>query len=122
VDIVKAANKLALQNKCQITLTSDPLKAVSNADVVYTDVWLSMGIPESEREARLAAFMPYQVNKHLMSAAAPHAIFMHCLPCHRNEEVTASVIDGSQSVIFDQAENRLHTAKAMLFFLLKARG
>jgi ornithine carbamoyltransferase len=96
---------------------TDPRDAVADADAVYTDVWASMG-EEAEAEARRAIFAPYQVNEALMSAAASDALFMHCLPAHRGEEVTDAVIESSASVVFDQAENRLHTQKALLALLL----
>ena len=99
------------------TITEDPLEGVAGARVVYTDVWASMG-QEAEAEKRKKQFMPYQVNEELMSRAAPGAIFLHCLPAHRGEEVTAGVIDGPQSRVFDQAENRLHAQKALLYLLL----
>jgi ornithine carbamoyltransferase len=92
---------------------TDPVKAVTGADAVYTDVWTSMG-QESEADNRLRTFAPYQVNGDLMAHAAPGALFMHCLPAHRGDEVTDDVIDSSQSVVFDQSENRLHTQKALL--------
>jgi ornithine carbamoyltransferase len=92
--------------------------AVRGADAVYTDAWLSMGDPPSEREARVAALSPYQVNAALMAQAGPGALFLHCLPDHRGEEVTAEVVDGPRSVVFDQAENRLHTSAAILCALL----
>jgi ornithine carbamoyltransferase len=99
------------------TITEDPQEGVAGARVVYTDVWASMG-QEAEAEERKKQFMPYQVNEELMSLAAPGAIFLHCLPAHRGEEVTAEVIDGPQSRVFDQAENRLHAQKALLYLLL----
>jgi ornithine carbamoyltransferase len=99
------------------TLTQDPQEGVADARVVYTDVWASMG-QEAEVEERKKQFMPYQVNEELMSHAAPDAIFLHCLPAHRGEEVTAGVIDGPQTRVFDQAENRLHAQKALLYLLL----
>ena len=99
------------------TLTEDPQEGVAGARVVYTDVWASMG-QEAEAEERKKQFIPYQVNEELMSRAAPGAIFLHCLPAHRGEEVTARVIDGPQSRVFDQAENRLHAQKALLYLLL----
>ena len=98
-------------------LTEDPQEAVAGAGVVYTDVWASMG-QESEAEERKAKFRPYQVDEALMDGAAEDAIFLHCLPAHRGEEVTAGVIDGPQSRVFDQAENRLHAQKALLYLLL----
>jgi ornithine carbamoyltransferase len=99
------------------TLTEDPHEAVAGARAVYTDVWASMG-QESEAEERKAKFRPYQVDEALMDGAAEDAIFLHCLPAHRGEEVTAGVIDGPQSRVFDQAENRLHAQKALLYLLL----
>jgi ornithine carbamoyltransferase len=98
-------------------LTSDPLAAVRGADVVYTDVWTSMG-QEAESALRLAAFEGYEVTPKMMAAAGSQAVFMHCLPAHRGEEVSAEVIDGPQSVVFDEAENRLHVQKAVLVTLL----
>lgn len=99
---------------------TDPKIAVKNADVVVTDTWVSMGL-ESEKKKRLKIFPPYQVNKKLMGYAKPNAIFMHCLPAYRGYEVTDEVIDGKQSVVFDEAENRLHVQKAIILFLLKAK-
>jgi ornithine carbamoyltransferase len=96
---------------------SNPRQAVAGVDAVYTDVWTSMG-EEAEADDRRRAFAPYQVNSALMSAAAAGALFMHCLPAHRGEEVTSDVIDSPASVVFDQAENRLHTQKALLQMLL----
>ncbi len=93
------------------------VRAVRDADVVYTDVWTSMG-EEAHKERNEASLLPYAVTPQLMSHAAPHAIFMHCLPAHREEEVAAAVIDGAQSAVFDQAENRLHAQKALLVALL----
>jgi ornithine carbamoyltransferase len=95
----------------------DPRDAVRGADAVYTDVWASMG-EEKEAEDRKLVFAPYQVNRALMTLAAPGALFMHCLPAHRGEEVTADVLESPASVVFDQAENRLHTQKALLLMLL----
>jgi ornithine carbamoyltransferase len=98
-------------------VTQDAQKAVSGADVVYTDVWTSMG-QEGEAAARVAAFQGFAATAQLMSRASPEAVFMHCLPAHRGEEVAAEVIDGPQSVVFDQAENRLHVQKAILLTLM----
>jgi ornithine carbamoyltransferase len=95
----------------------DPAKAVKKADVIYTDVWTSMG-QEAEREERLRRFAPYQVNAALLKKAPKHAKVLHCLPAHRGEEITDEVIDGPQSAVFDQAENRLHAQKAVLEWLL----
>ncbi|MEK8088705.1 ornithine carbamoyltransferase [Thermithiobacillus plumbiphilus] len=101
-----------------VVLESDPRKAVNGADLIVTDVWTSMG-QEEEAAERLMAFAPYQVNAELMAQASPEAVFMHCLPAHRGEEVTAEVIDGPQSVVWAEAENRLHAQKALVEFLLK---
>jgi ornithine carbamoyltransferase len=98
-------------------VTSDPVEAVAGADVVYTDVWTSMG-QEAEAAARTAAFRGYGVTPQLMAGASPEVLFMHCLPAHRGEEVAAEVIDGPQSVVFDEAENRLHVQKAVLVTLM----
>jgi ornithine carbamoyltransferase len=98
-------------------LTEDPAEAVRGANAVYTDVWASMG-QEAEAEERKAKFAPYQVDEALMNLAAEDAIFLHCLPAHRGEEVTAEVIDGPKSRVFDQAENRLHAQKALLYLLM----
>jgi ornithine carbamoyltransferase len=98
-------------------LTEDPDEAVRGASVVYTDVWASMG-QETEAEERKEKFAPYQVDEELMDLAAEDAIFLHCLPAHRGEEVTAGVIDGPKSRVFDQAENRLHAQKALLYLLM----
>ena len=99
---------------------ADPMAAVRGADLVTTDVWTSMGF-EAENEARRKAFADWRVDGEMMRAAKPDALFMHCLPAHRGEEVTADVIDGPQSVVWDEAENRLHTQKALLEFLLLGR-
>jgi ornithine carbamoyltransferase len=99
-----------------IELGNDPVAAVRGADAIYTDVWASMG-EESEADHRRAIFVPYQVNRELMSHGAGGALFMHCLPAHRGEEVTDEVIDSAVSVVFDQSENRLHTQKALLAML-----
>jgi ornithine carbamoyltransferase len=99
---------------------ADPRDAVKGADLVTTDVWASMG-QEAEGDARRAAFIEWQVNAELMAAAAPNALFMHCLPAHRGEEVTAEVLDGPQSVVWDEAENRMHVQKALMEFLLLGR-
>ena len=97
---------------------ADPMDAVKGADVIYADVWTSMG-QEEEANARREALQPFQVNQHLMEKASPDACFMHCLPAHRGEEVTTEVIDGPQSMVFQQAANRLHLQKALLLTLLK---
>lgn len=111
--ILEQARRNAVLSGSKLELIRDPREAVSGADVVYTDVWVSMG-QERERKRRLRAFKRYRVNGGLMKLAKGDAIFMHCLPAHRGEEVTDEVIDGPRSVVFDQAENRLHTEKAVL--------
>jgi len=118
-EVVRNALRIASTTGARVRIMRDPLEAVAQADAVYTDVWVSMGTPEEQRRSRMAALAPYQVNEALMARAAPAAVFMHCLPDHRGEEVTAAVVDGPRSVIFDQAENRLHTAKAVLFALIE---
>jgi len=102
-------------------VTNDPADAVAGADVVYTDVWTSMG-QEAESRKRLADFQGFQVTPEMMEAASREAVFMHCLPAHRGEEVAAEVIDGPQSVVFDEAENRLHVQKAVLVTLMGEEG
>ena len=113
-DILVRAQARAVQ---PITLLRDPVEAVKGADVVNTDVWASMG-QEAEQQARLEIFKPYQVDDELMGKASSDAVFMHCLPAHREEEVTESVLESEQSVIFDQAENKMHMHKAILELLL----
>lgn len=115
--IYENAQKLAQTTGGSITLFDDPTLAVNEADVVYTDVFASMG-QEQEADERLLKFEGFQVNGHLMALAKTDAIFLHCLPAHRGEEVTADVIDGPQSWVFDQAENRLHAQKALMLTLL----
>lgn len=105
------------QGKGSILLVENPRKAVASADVVNTDVWASMGM-EKEAEVRQRAFRPYQVNRELLDAAPSHAVVLHCLPAHRGEEITSEVLEGPQSVVFDQAENRLHLQMALLEWLL----
>ncbi len=118
-DVCDMAHKLAAESGAVVTVTDDPYAAVVGADAVYTDVWLSMGDPEEERQHRARALAPFQVNQDLMGWASPHAVFLHCLPAHRGDEVTAEIIDGPQSLVFDQAENRQHTAEALLLALLR---
>ncbi len=113
----EAVIELAKKSGAAPTLIQDPQEAVSGAKVVYTDVWASMG-QEAEAEERKKKFLPYQVNEELMALAADDAVFLHCLPAHRGEEVTAEVIDGSRSRVLDQAENRLHAQKALLYLLM----
>ncbi len=114
--ILADAHEIAKKTGASIELMTDPHKAVRGVDAIYTDAWTSMG-HERETEERTRTFPPYQVNDELMAEAAPHAVFMHCLPAHRNEEVADSVIDSVQSVVFDQAENRMHIQKAILMML-----
>ena len=116
-EIVQAAEEIARETGARVEILRDPQAAVSGADAVYTDAWASMG-QEDEAEARIPIFQPYQVNDSLMANASPHAVFMHCLPAHRGQEVTDAVMDSLQSVIFDQAEGRLHVQKAILMLLL----
>jgi len=104
--------------KGEITVTHDIRTGLADADAVYTDVWASMG-QEKESADRAKVFAPYQVNAHLMKLAKPDAVFMHCLPAHRGQEVTNEVMDGPQSIVFDQAENRLHAQKAVMLTLMK---
>ncbi len=114
---VDMAKKIANETGSIIQITTDAKEAATGADVVYTDTWISMGM-EKEKEERLNIFTPYQVNKELFLLANPNAIFLHCLPAYRGFEVTEEVIDGSQSVVFDEAENRLHAQKAVMVKLL----
>jgi ornithine carbamoyltransferase len=117
IEIVTLARDIAQVNGCEIRLLQDPQLAVEGADAVYTDVCVSMGF-EHESTKREPIFRPFQVNEALMRKAAPHAGFMHCLPARRNAEVTDEVLDGPQSIVFDQAENRMHCQKALLLLLL----
>ena len=116
--ITGAARALAAVSGGGVEVLHDPVEAVAGADAVYTDVWASMG-QESEAADRRKIFAPYQVSQNLFSYAAEHAVFMHCLPAHRGDEVTEAVIDSPRSVVFDQAENRLHVQKAILVLLLE---
>ena len=117
LEIIHRSIEIAEQTGGSITLLHDPVKAVEGADAVYTDVCTSMGF-EHEATKRAPIFKPYQVNEGLMSRAQQDAVFMHCLPAHRNAEVTDAVLDGPQSVVFDQAENRMHAQKSLLLMLL----
>ncbi|MDD5544462.1 MAG: ornithine carbamoyltransferase [Acidobacteriia bacterium] len=120
IEMLETARADAAKAKlgAEIIFTNDPSEAARGADVIYTDVWASMG-QESEAEARKKIFRPYQVNAALMAQAKRDALFLHCLPAHRGEEVTDEVIDSSQSVVFDEAENRLHMQKAIMWMLMK---
>ena len=116
-EIVQQAEALAAVSGAELSITSDPGTAVTGAHAVYTDVWASMG-QENEKDRRAADFAPYQVNGKLLGNAAPEAVFLHCLPAKRGEEVTDDVMESPQSLVFDQAENRLHAQKALLLMLI----
>lgn len=116
--VVDDVKKLSAKSGAKVTVTHEVKEAASGSDVVYTDSWMSYHVPESEKEGRLKTLMPYQVNSKLMAMAKKDAIFMNCLPAMRGYEQTADVIDGPQSIVFDQAENRLHMQKAIMLFLL----
>lgn len=117
IEIVTRAREIAAENNCEIRLLQDPLAAAEGADAIYTDVCVSMGM-EHESTKRAPIFRPFQVNEALMQKARENAVFMHCLPARRNAEVTDAVLDGPQSIVFDQAENRMHAQKALLLLLL----
>jgi len=117
-EVTAAVNQFAAESGARVVITTDPVAAITDADVVYSDVWTSMG-QEKENEIRLKAFTGFQVNDALVQNAKSDYIFLHCLPAHREEEVTASVIDGPNSVVFEQAGNRLHAQKALLLEILK---
>jgi ornithine carbamoyltransferase len=119
-EVMKVSKKSAKESHASIEVVHDPKEAVKEADVIYTDVWVSMG-QEAEKEKRLNDFRGYQVNKELMKLARKSAIFMHCLPAHRGEEVTDDVIDSKQSVVWDESENRLHSQKAIIYTLLAGK-
>jgi ornithine carbamoyltransferase len=116
-EIRKQAEEDGKETGASFSFTNDPSEAVKNADAIYTDTWASMG-QEQEKEKRGEIFAPFQVNKSLMAKAKKGAFFMHCLPAHRGEEVTDDVIDSSQSLVYDQAENRLHVQKVVMLSLL----
>ncbi len=118
-EVLRVARKQARVTGARIDVVEDPYDAVAGAQAVYTDVWASMGF-EAETERRREIFSPFRVTKKLMSAARPRAFVMHCLPAHRGDEVDAAVIDGKHSIVYDQAENRLHTQKAILLLLIQA--
>ena len=118
-DIVKEAKADAAQSGSVIELVNDPYLAVKDADVIYTDVWASMG-EKSKWQVRWQALARFQVNSELVSAAKSDAVVMHCLPAHRDEEITAEVMESAQSIVFDQAENRLHVQKAIMALLMGA--
>jgi ornithine carbamoyltransferase len=116
--VVEACRANAAASGSRLVITNDAVEAVRDADVVYTDSWMSYHIPAHKSEMRVKVFTPYQVNEALMAHAKPGALFMNCLPAARGYEQTAGVIDGPQSVVFDQAENRLHIQKAIMLRLL----
>jgi len=115
--LARKAREIASGNGCRSSIDEDPMEAVRGADILYTDVWVSMG-QEGEEEERERVFAPYQINSELLSKAKKDAIVLHCLPAHRGLEISAEVMDGPQSVVFDEAENRLHAQKAILLMLL----
>jgi ornithine carbamoyltransferase len=116
-DVLAEAKRAARETRAKIELFTDPREAAAGAQGVYTDAWTSMGF-EAEEKVRNVVFTPYQVNRELMALAAPEAVFLHCLPAHRGSEVTAEVLDGPQSVVLDQSENRMYVQKAILHTLL----
>lgn len=116
-DSIIKAQEAAKETGASIAVTNDPVKAAKDADVIYSDTWVSMGM-EEEKEKRVNTFLPYQVNDALFAYAKPDAIYMHCLPAYRGYEVSEAVIDGPRSVVFDEAENRLHAQKAVLVKLM----
>lgn len=118
-DVIASATKTGAKTGAKVLVTQDPREAVAGADIVYTDSWMSYHIPQHKTEARVRVFKPYQVNAELMKHAAKGALFMNCLPAMRGYEQTADVIDGPQSVVFDEAENRLHVQKAVMLKLLE---
>jgi ornithine carbamoyltransferase len=120
-DAIVWARERASETGGKCVVTNDPVEAAEGADVIYTDVWASMG-QESEAESRRKIFLPYQVNAGLFAKAKPDAIFLHCLPAHRGDEVTNDVIDSPRSVVFQEAENRLHVQKAIMLELMKDEG
>jgi ornithine carbamoyltransferase len=116
-EVMARAAELAVASGGSVMVTNDPIAAADSADVLYTDVWASMG-QEDEAASRLEPFRPYAIDDRLVAAADSNVVVMHCLPAHRGEEIAASVIDGPASIVFDQAENRLHAQKALLSFLI----
>jgi ornithine carbamoyltransferase len=116
-EVVRWAREDGRDTGFQLLITHDPAEAAAGADALYADVWTSMG-QEAEKEERLRIFGPFQINDALMAKAKPDAVFMHCLPAHRGEEVTAAIFDSPRSVVFDEAENRLHAQKAIMLTLM----
>lgn len=119
-DVVSDCQRFAAETGGSVFVTDDPVEAINRADVVYTDSWMSYHIPKDQEEIRISKFMPYQVNSALMAHAKPDAVFMNCLPAIRGCEQSAEVIDGPQSIVFDEAENRLHAQKAVILTLCGA--
>ncbi len=119
--IVKTAKEIAADNGSTVTVTEDPMTAAKQADILYTDVWVSMG-DEAERVERMEALRPYRIDEEVMSVAKVDALVMHCLPAHRGEEIDAGILDGPNSIVFDQAENRLHAQKALMAALIGKGG
>lgn len=117
--VLKEAKKFAIKSKSKIDVTNKTEDAAKNADIIYTDSWMSYHVPKSQYKKRIKILKPYQINKKIMSNAKSNSMFMHCLPAKRGYEVTNDVIDGKHSIVFDQAENRLHIQKAILLKLLK---
>ena len=117
---IEEANARLIGTNARVTIERDPVRAVADADLVVTDTWISMG--QDHADAKLAAMLPYQVGGGMMRGAKPNATFLHCLPAHRGEEVTADVIDGPQSAIWDEAENRLHAQKSVLLWAFGLLG
>ncbi len=117
-DVLKEIEKLSEKSGATVRVVHDAMEAAKESDVLYTDSWMSYGIPADQEEERKKVFMPFQVNQNIMNAAKSDAIFMNCLPAMRGYEQTAEVIDGPQSIVFDEAENRLHAQKAIILFLL----
>jgi ornithine carbamoyltransferase len=120
-EVLQKARDIAATTKSEIVLTTNPNQAAKDTDIIYTDVWTSMG-QEAESEQRRKIFASYQINASLLSAARKDVIFMHPLPAHQGEEISAGLLDHPSSVVFDQAENRLHIQKALLFELFRTGG
>ena len=120
--VLAASRAFAAKTGVEVVVTHDAAEAARGADVLYTDSWMSYHIPPEEKEARVKIFTPYQVTAQLLALANPGAVFLNCLPAIRGMEQTAEVIDGPQSVVFDEAENRMHTHKALMYLLLKSAG
>jgi ornithine carbamoyltransferase len=116
-EVLDEIAELSRNSGADISILNDAMEAAKESDIIYTDSWMSYGIPEEQEEERIKALMPYQVNSKIMAMAKPDALFMNCLPAMRGYEQTAEVIDGPQSIVFDQAENRLHIQKAIMLFL-----